>query len=569
MARSVAVSRPRLILSALTLLASLLFAGPASAQPGNEGASIRIRVNSLEQLIDEAGKHIKAGTRDARRYEERGSLYADLYRVLYRSPYGLAYGPTKPPELSVATLTAKAVEDFSRAIRLAPSLELFQKRAEMYEARWDDTVTRMMLGEWIELNARRHDLWASLTETPPEKSELEAFGRLVNDPDFAASAADYSEALRLGKDPRLIKALHAESARLYLSRTRAFPLEFQTVRKWVNGPNQFGYSIWADFEKALKHFSETDRDEEVKLVEPDWGWVWPRGISRSRTYFEKATLAAGYGRYEEALKALNMAEKYFEPDRHFLGYTECEIHGERSRLYVKLSRFDEAIADATGEDKQAAFCDKTNEPRGDAYFAKGEWRAAVADYTAVMDDSYRNKSFSAFRNRALAYAHLGEAEKAIEVLKFYLDGTDWPREPEDYRLRAQLYRQTGRQELASADEKSAEQMVKQAAEPKVEKVYVLVELKLREGMSFNLRDLVMVEFIDAADPERILRTTAGIDGRFIESYEKGRSFKIYVLYDGVVDGRPVRFSGYTEKLTADGTVGPVTIMLDHFVWKDK
>jgi tetratricopeptide (TPR) repeat protein len=553
-------------LSAVTFLMLLLLSQLTPAQPGNEAQVIHGLVSSLQERIAEASRHIEAKPGDAQPYAARGLLYMDLYRALYESYYKHFYS-SKPPELTAAAITTKAIEDFGRAIEISPSAELYYKRGEMYEARWADTVTTMRYGVWKELSRQRSpgDMWTLLTRPPTENAELDAFGRLVADPDFASAARDYSEALRLNKDAELAKEIHAEIARLFLSRTRAFPLFLPSIKKVVNEPNQYGYSIWADFDNALEHLSKSDRAEESKLVEPNWDWVWPQDISRSKAYFEKAMLAVSYGKYNDALDALNLAEKYFDTGRAILGYSDCEIRSERSRVRVKMGQFDAAIADASGPGQQGIFCYKSYEPRGDAYFAKGDWRAAVADYTAGLDDWNSGTSVNAYRNRALAYAQLGEAEKAIHDLSYYFYRAEEPKKPEDYRLRAQLYRKIGKQELAATDEKTAEEIVK-AARSTVEKEFVLGEIKLPAGVPFD-RMKVEVMFVDAANPKKRLWTTVGDDARFIASYEKGRSFTIHVTYDGVKDGQPARFFGHTQKLTARGTVGPITITLNQFAQK--
>jgi len=541
---------------------SLSSAQLASAQPtGSEPRHIHAAVDSLRESIAEAGRRIEDRPGDAQLYAARGSLYADLYRSLYEGSYRWYYGP-KPPELAAAAITTKAIEDFGRAVGISPSPELYDGRGEMYEARWADTVTAMRYGVWAELTRSPRDLWTLLTSPPAEPAELVAFGKLITDPDFASAAADYAEALRLsGEETDLARQVHAKFARLYVRRARAVPFYLPPVKKIIDEPNRYGYSVWADFDHAAEHLSRSSRAEEEKLLEPGWDWVWPRYVSRSRVYYEKARLAVSYEKYDAALEALNLAAQYVDPGRD----AACEIYSERSKVHVKLGQFDAAIADADRPDQYGGFCLRAYEPRGDAYLARGDWRAAVADYTAGLKNTYSETSVKAYKHRALAYSRLGEAEKAINDLTAYLYLAAAPKEPEVYRLRARLYRKLGKKELALADEKTAEEIFKEI-KSKVEEVYVLGEIRMPDGVPFDLM-MAEVMLVDVADPKKRLWATAGADARFIVGYEKGRSFTIHVFHDGVKGGRPGRFYGRTRALTANGTVGPLTITLGQFFRK--
>jgi tetratricopeptide (TPR) repeat protein len=547
-------------LSALLFFLLISLAPIASAQPGNEGRIVHGMVNALQERIAEVSRRIEDNPRDAQLYAARGSLYIDLYRALYESYYRHFYG-TKPPELEVAAIATKAIADFDKAIKISPSAELHYKRAEMYEVRWASTARAMRYGVWEDLTRSPNDSWTLLTRPATEKLELAAFGKLVTDPDFTSAARDYAEALRHNKEPELSKEIHAKFARLYLSRTRAIPFSLPSIRKIVNEPNQHGYSVWADFDSALEHLSKSDGPNEAKLPEQECLWSCLKGVSRSLAYYEKAMLAIGYKRYAEALDALNESEKYFDPERYNLFYTPCWLYSERSKLHVLMGNFDAAIADASKDNPnwKGIICSRAYEPRGDAYFNKGNWQAAIADYTATLGDPSLYPSNNVYKHRALAYLRLGETEKALADLDYYINHDAGPRKPEDYHLRAQLYRQIGKEDLALADE----QMESIA---KVETVLVLGEIKMPDGVPYD-RMKVWVRFVDATDPKKGLWTTVGDDRRFITSYEKGRSFTIQVSQEGMKDGRPVQLFGKSQKLTANGTVGPITITLDQIARK--
>lgn len=57
-------------------------------------------------------------------------------------------------------------------------------------------------------------------------------------------------------------------------------------------------------------------------------------------------------------------------------------------------------------------------------------------------------------------------------------------------------------------------------------------------------------------------------GQFEFRYWEGRTVRVFAFYDGVRDGKPVRFFGRTQSLTLNNDVGPLTITLDHYERND-
>jgi hypothetical protein len=77
----------------------------------------------------------------------------------------------------------------------------------------------------------------------------------------------------------------------------------------------------------------------------------------------------------------------------------------------------------TGSGKAAGFYE-----RGMAKAKRDDWSGAVADYTAAIEASSVSREVKAMAlfNRALAYAHLGNQEKADEDLHATLAMPDAP-----------------------------------------------------------------------------------------------------------------------------------------------
>jgi len=95
---------------------------------------------------------------------------------------------------------------------------------------------------------------------------------------------------------------------------------------------------------------------------------------------------------------------------------------------------------------------------------------------------------------------------------------------------------------------------------KVKRESVFGEIRMPGGVPFD-RTKVEVILIDAAGAGKRVRIDADEQGRFLTDYENGRSFTIIVYHDRVQDDPFAFFFAQTEKLTANGKVGPITIAL--------
>ncbi|BAZ13153.1 hypothetical protein NIES4071_49920 [Calothrix sp. NIES-4071] len=99
--------------------------------------------------------------------------------------------------------------------------------------------------------------------------------------------------------------------------------------------------------------------------------------------------------------------------------------------------------------------------RGNSYQQLGNYKAAVADYTEVinLNTGRFGYSRSAYWQRARAYDKLGEKQKAISDLN-KLIGND-SINTDDYLLRARLYKDLGDKEKAIADYKAVDKILQQ------------------------------------------------------------------------------------------------------------
>jgi tetratricopeptide (TPR) repeat protein len=99
--------------------------------------------------------------------------------------------------------------------------------------------------------------------------------------------------------------------------------------------------------------------------------------------------------------------------------------------------------------------------RGNSYLQLGNYKAAVADYTEVINLNTGRFGFSrvAYWNRARAYEKLGEKQKAISDLNKLIAKDSL--NVDEYLLRAKLYKDLGEKEKAIADYKTADKILQQ------------------------------------------------------------------------------------------------------------
>ncbi len=103
--------------------------------------------------------------------------------------------------------------------------------------------------------------------------------------------------------------------------------------------------------------------------------------------------------------------------------------------------------------------------RANAYYKIGNYKAAVADYTEVINinTGRLDSSDAAYLNRARAYEKLGEKQKAISDLTEYIrdSGSSAKAGAETYIYRANLYRDLGDKNNAIQDYKVADKILRE------------------------------------------------------------------------------------------------------------
>lgn len=160
-------------------------------------------------------------------------------------------------------------------------------------------------------------------------------------------------------------------------------------------------------------------------------------------YFRRSELYEQKGLYPQALadldKEISLKPAYW-----------AVVRNARADIYIKLRRYDDAIAD---ENAAIAFnprIERTYYNRGWAEMKKGEYDAAIGDYTKAIA---LQPDFSLYNNRAWTRhlkgddaGGLADAEEAVKLA---------PKNPFCLGTRAAIYEKLGRRDAALADYRAA------------------------------------------------------------------------------------------------------------------
>jgi hypothetical protein len=547
------------------LMTILLAVCPLFAQPrGDEPKKIRRIVDNLHRKIAEKTNQIAEQPAAAKLYAERGALYVELYQNLYHGYYSSFYGE-KPPALSILALTSKAIADFGRAIGISPQPLYYGERGEMYAVRWHDAVTKINWNgerQWIAVPE-----WKDIVPPEREKNELKTFEKFIRNPDFAAARADYEKARAAAADSKTRGKFHAKLARLYLSRAGQIYQNLEYNKNLVVEPNIYGYSLFKELDKGIAELEKSDpagEDNQPALVSVSW-FVTPPPL-RQALYF-KAEVLLFYGKNALALQTLNAAAKYVDknkPNDYFI----CDFYIFRSRLQTANGNFDAAFADADAayvyENKAPRECPGASEPRGDAYFAKKDFRAAIAAYSSLIElAGYSPIALPRLRHkRARAYLKLGEFKNAVDDLT---DAISYDYTPEPYLLRAQAYRGLNDEKKALADEQTAGQIAENM-KPKTGRPGIYGKVLLADGSPAPREDAhVMLIYTDGEKEN--WSPSVDENGRFsFYPLRKPLPFSLFAYFDTEKDGLPVRYYVRTGTLRPKNKLeGPLVLKLERFV----
>jgi tetratricopeptide (TPR) repeat protein len=192
--------------------------------------------------------------------------------------------------------------------------------------------------------------------------------------------------------------------------------------------------------------------ERTKISTQKYRW----GIEPLQSaWLAKATAAKRFARDDVALKALAGAEQLQQKG----SFPNCRIYRLRAGIRLKRDQIAEALRDLTFAIENNPDCKNLYEVRGDVNQAAGDLRAAVEDYSKIIEFESPNLASNTYWKRGKAYDQLGEVEKASSDFTRAI-GTSTLCE-QDYQIRARAFRLAGNEEAARADEEMAARTVQE------------------------------------------------------------------------------------------------------------
>lgn len=201
-------------------------------------------------------------------------------------------------------------------------------------------------------------------------------------------------------------------------------------------------TAWDHIRRGLRAKEEGKMEEAIqeysKAINKD-----PRNAA---AYNNRGVVYDDLEQYERAIEDYDKAIE-LNPDYAIAYYN-------RGIAYQDLIQYEEAIEDYNRAIELNSGYTAAYNNRGNMYRRLKQYREAIKDYDKAveLDPGYAY----AYHNRGLTYKDLKQCEKAIEdyTQAIKLD----PKYKKAYQNRAKAYRAIGKEELAEADEKAAEQL---------------------------------------------------------------------------------------------------------------
>lgn len=344
-------------------------------------------------------------------YLKRAEIYTMMY---YR--YGDVYkfeGYTYYRDIS-----EKAISDLNKAIELAPGVDVYIRRGEIYRKRWEESIKGFTYPY----------------DYVPTFEEIEKF--YIKNENFLAAEKDFLKAQEFVPDPKTWMTAFDSLANLYSRRAS----DLSQKKGWAKSvaSNDLKELVYKDYDWMIDYQTRHWEKRKVTYEESNFAtWI----------YFEKAKAAANFGDDEIALtNSAKAAELIKTNDFGF-----CSIYKLRGDLKSKAKDFDGAIQEYTiALDAKPDSCKELFISRGDVKLAKGETQNAIADYSLRIKDNCEYGCKSYFLKRGKLLIELGEYEKAVDDFTQAIGYSTLCEQ--DYQWRAKAYRLAGNEAAAQADE---------------------------------------------------------------------------------------------------------------------
>ncbi len=540
-------------------------------QPGYDSSRDWIRVNEIRTQIQKLDRAIADAPKQAGLRGRRGLLYVELYkRVHFDAIKFEAFGEWSrqiPPELAAEVLENQAIRDLDRAIASKPAADVYAGRGKIIAWRYERELRFL---DWsVEMAAMNPAEWRDFLPTRTADHETAVLRKVLALPSFEAAAKSLRLSLKAKPAEDAAREINNELAKLFYQRATYINNRVVNVGHLIVGTSPEDYSVWSDFDTSIAYATKADFPESSISEWRKSRTYDLKPLLLSNIYLEKAYVARRFGRNDLVLSSLGAAEALIDLSKK-TSLDRALFYSLRSHAMVDLGMFDEALAALDKAMLKSMELDRLSygfsETRGDAYFGKEDFAAAITEYSEGIEKNDTGSSREIYGKRGIAYLRSGNEALAIEDLTRQLAMTG----PSSSLLnsRAEAFRAADNNTEALADETRASEIKKrkleaQAAALRKQAVYGKIVMPNGEPVSYR-NALILLRYSDGT------KATLPFDemGRFELSGMKPLSFFIFAYNDTEVNGVMKRHYVRTpEILPKEDLIGPVILVLDKSVLK--
>lgn len=372
------------------------------------------------------GEKIEREPKNAELYYQRGRIYSAM---MFEKHLGFRTVEFDG-RVYFSEIDAKAIADYTQAIKIAPKAAYFEERGNIYRTYWEKEIP-----------------WGGEKKTKEEILDLIERIFFQNE-NFKFAERDFSKTIELSADYETSAAARWKWMNLHQLRAMALGNDLDIAA--VIGSGSKADVALADMDYVAEYYKNLYARNKN-------GW---EKDSFYNALVEKGRMARNFGRDRQALEIFSEAEKHWDKTTN-----NCFVYRFRASIFLQRGELDAALGAVTRAlDSGNPRCRQMAEFRGDIYFRRGEWRAAIDDYTAYLN-SGDGKFMELFHKRGAAYLKTGEAEKAVADFDYLIEEAVMKSCPQFFRQRAEGYRLTGRIDLAEADEKAADALPQNVKRP--------------------------------------------------------------------------------------------------------
>lgn len=315
-------------------------------------------------------------------------------------------------------ISEKVISDFNKVIELAPDVDVYIRRGEIYRKRWENSIKDFTYPY----------------DYVPTFEQIEKF--YIKNGNFLAAERDFLKAEEFIPDAKSWMTAFDYLANLYSRRAS----DLSQKKGWAKSvaSNNLKELVYKDYEWLIDYQTRYWEKRKAAYKEDNFA-TW--------TYFEKAKAAANFGDDKIALANSGKAAEFVKTN----DFGFCSIYKLRGDLKAKAKDFDGAIQEYTiALDAKPDSCKELFISRGDVKLAKGETQNAVADYSLRIKDNCEYGCKSYYLKRGKLLIESGEYEKAVDDFTQAIGYSTLCEQ--DYQWRAKAYRLAGNETAAQADE---------------------------------------------------------------------------------------------------------------------